>query len=79
MGRASSFGPKLMRYRPSKFKDFVDWLHSNNQHFVPLVDVAVGMKGTEGTKYEPYEEGHKEGVFVKNADESEFVGRVWPG
>ena len=60
-------------------REFTEWVHARKQHFIPIVDAAIGIPEGKGDKYATYEEGHKKGVFIKNADGTEFVGKVWPG
>ncbi|CAJ0769472.1 2267_t:CDS:2, partial [Entrophospora sp. SA101] len=63
--------------RKGKFvpKKFIDELHRNEQHYVVIVD--PGLKIEDG--YEPYDDGVKRNVFIKNSDLDNVVGRVWPG
>ncbi|KAK4686036.1 alpha-glucosidase, partial [Tremellales sp. Uapishka_1] len=64
--------------RKEKFKEFTNWLHARNQHYIPIVDAAIALTAKED-KYDTYDRGHKLGVFVKDEDGDEFVGKVWPG
>jgi alpha-glucosidase len=54
---------------------FVHDLHKKDQHYVLILDPAIKVE--QG--YEPYEEGVRDGLFIKNPDGSVFVGKVWPG
>jgi alpha-glucosidase (family GH31 glycosyl hydrolase) len=56
-------------------KSFVDGLHANGQHFVPIVD--PGIKVESG--YDAYEQGLKDDIFVKDIQGNNFLGQVWPG
>ena len=57
---------------------FVDNLHKDGLHFVPIVDPGIMVYNN----YPAYEDGIKKGLFVKditnNAD-SFYLGQVWPG
>jgi alpha-glucosidase len=47
---------------------------------IPIVDAAVPRTIPNGTDhYAPYDAGKNLGVFVKNPDGSEYIGKVWPG
>jgi alpha-D-xyloside xylohydrolase len=55
---------------------FVDNLHDEGLHFVPIVDPGIMVY----SGYDAYEKGMKEGIFVKDVtQESYFLGQVWPG
>lgn len=56
-------------------KEFVDDMHKRKQHYVLIIDPAI--KAENG--YAPYDEGVQKGLFIKNSDNSVFVGKVWPG
>ncbi|XP_034184315.1 lysosomal alpha-glucosidase [Osmia lignaria lignaria] len=67
-------------YNLDKFKnlpEFVNELHSRGMHYIPLIDAGISGSEMNGS-YLPYEEGLKEGIFVKdNATNRPFVGKVW--
>jgi alpha-glucosidase len=46
-------------------------------HLVLINDLHIPHV-TDGS-YAPYTSGHEAGIFVKNPDGSEYVGKVWPG
>lgn len=58
-----------------EMRRFIDELHQNEQHYVLILDPAIGRNES----YEPYLEGLKENVFLKNRDGSVYYGQVWPG
>ncbi len=58
-----------------KFEDFNKEMLDNGIHLVPIID--AGVKIEEG--YSVYEEGVKNGYFVKKADGNMLVAAVWPG
>ncbi|XPS79851.1 Alpha-glucosidase [Ascochyta lentis] len=68
-------------FSPSGVADFFGWLHSNNQHFVPIVDAAIYIPNPTNASdaYETYTRGNESDVFLKNPDGSQYIGAVWPG
>lgn len=60
------------------FIAFTDWLHANYQHYIPIVDAAIGVP-KKNDPYEAYDRGHELDVFIKDQHDKEFVGQVWPG
>lgn len=54
---------------------FVDKLHQNGQHFVPIVDPGIMVYAG----YEAYEKGIKEDLFIKDIKGNYYLGQVWPG
>ncbi|KAL3284606.1 hypothetical protein HHI36_018760 [Cryptolaemus montrouzieri] len=55
---------------------FVEDLHKNGMHYIPLVDPGVSGSEPIGT-YPPYDEGVKMDIFVKNSSDQIFIGKVW--
>lgn len=54
---------------------FVDQLHANGQHFVPIVDPGIMVS----SGYDAYDKGVKEGIFIKDIAGNYYLGQVWPG
>ena len=52
-----------------------DYLHKNNFKSVWMID--PGIKAEEG--YFVYDSGEKIDAWIKNSNDSVFVGKVWPG
>jgi len=46
---------------------------TKNYHWIPIIDSGVRAFGSS------YDEGVRRNVFVKNANGSTFVGKMWPG
>jgi len=54
--------------------EFVNDLHAKGMHYVLMID--PGLSNSEQS-YIPYDEGLDDDIFVKNANGSIFVGKVW--
>jgi alpha-glucosidase len=68
-------------FSPSDAKDFFDWLHGNDQHFVPIIDSAIYIPNPANASdaYDVYSRGNASDVFMQNPDGSQYIGAVWPG
>ncbi|KAF2637359.1 hypothetical protein P280DRAFT_482813 [Massarina eburnea CBS 473.64] len=68
-------------FPPSGVNEFFDWLHGNNQHFVPIVDAAIYIPNPQNASdaYDTYARGNESGTFLTNPDGSQYIGAVWPG
>mmetsp|Transcript_21605 Transcript_21605/g.22362 ORF Transcript_21605/g.22362 Transcript_21605/m.22362 type:complete len:969 (+) Transcript_21605:105-3011(+) len=65
---------------PSNFplaetQKFVNQLHSDGMKFVPIIDPGIMIY----SGYAAYENGLKQGVFVKDIQQNYYLGQVWPG
>lgn len=70
------------RYPLDKFQKFLDDLHDNDQHYVPIVDAAIYVPNPTNetdNDYQPFHSGNESDVFIKNPDGSLYIGAVWPG
>ena len=56
--------------------EFVDYLHKNGLHYIPIIDPAISSSQKLGT-YKPYEIGLEMNVFIQNISGDPFEGRVW--
>lgn len=65
----------------SGVKEFFDFLHGNNQHFVPIVDSAIYIPNPTNASdtYNTYTRGNASDSFLINPDGSQYIGAVWPG
>lgn len=54
---------------------FVNQLHSDGMKFVPIIDPGIMVY----SNYPAYENGLKQGVFVKDISGGYYLGQVWPG
>jgi len=59
----------------AKLPDFVDDLHRNGRHYIPLIDAGIGS-GEPAGSYPPYDRGIELDVFVKNQSNLPFEGKV---
>ena len=73
-------GPALTP-SPDRYKRLVDRLHAHDQHYVPIIDAAIGVTDAddEHDRYYAYERGTELDVWVKDRDGATYVGEVWPG
>ena len=56
--------------------EFVDNLHNNSQHYIPILDAGVAMR----KGYEAFEDGVNRDIFIKNFDnQTVYTGQMWPG
>ncbi len=58
-----------------EFPEFVKELHDMGFKVIPIVD--AGVKAEKG--YEIFDEGEKNGYFLKGKNGEDFEGAVWPG
>lgn len=65
----------------SEAKTFLDQLHADNQHWVPIVDSAIYIPNPSNGSdaYDTYTRGNDSGAFLNNPDGSQYIGAVWPG
>ncbi|XP_076060540.1 lysosomal alpha-glucosidase-like [Oratosquilla oratoria] len=56
--------------------EFVEELHKNGMHYVPIIDPGISAAETAGS-YPPWDDGVTLGVFVKNSSGDPFIGKVW--
>ncbi|KAJ6553086.1 glycosyl hydrolases family 31-domain-containing protein [Mycena capillaripes] len=68
-----------IHFPADEMRDFIRELRQNNQHFIPIVDAAIGKATNNTDFYDPYLKGAELDVFIKNPDGTEYVGQVWPG
>ena len=79
MSPARSSPPTVAeRDRHDRFRAFLDWLHANNQHWIPILDAGI-PKVDDVDDYPLYAVGRDLDVFIKQENGKEFVGQVWPG
>eukprot|EP01039_Chlorochromonas_danica_P004765 gene4765-5225_t len=64
-----------VNFPQAQVASFVDKLHNNGQHFVPIVDPGIMVY----SGYEAYDRGVKEDLFIKDLNGNNYLGQVWPG
>ncbi|KAK3362624.1 putative alpha-glucosidase precursor [Lasiosphaeria hispida] len=69
------------RYSYSEGAEFLSKLHTNHQHYVPIVDSAIYAPNPENPAdaYPTYDRGVNADAFLLNPDGSIYYGAVWPG
>ncbi|GAB3468001.1 glycoside hydrolase family 31 protein [Massilia terrae] len=71
-------GFRVFTWNPKTFpepKKMLDQLHGDGFHAVTIVDPGVKLDD----KYAIYRSGREQGIYVRNADDSELHAKVWPG
>jgi len=56
--------------------EFLNLLHENHMHYVPIIDPGVTNNQPAGT-YPPYDMGLEMDIFIRNSSDQPFVGDVW--
>ncbi|KAK4244606.1 glycoside hydrolase [Corynascus novoguineensis] len=74
MDRRRVFTNDPERFPMPLLRSLVDKLHSNNQHYIVMVDPAVSYSENPA-----YTRGVEQSVFLKRDNGSEWLGVVWPG
>jgi len=64
-----------------EFKDlpqFVDSVHQNHMHYIPIIDAGIAARPNEG--YKAFDAGMKYDTFIKASKDlnEPFIGAVWP-
>ncbi|CDK24899.1 unnamed protein product [Kuraishia capsulata CBS 1993] len=69
------------RYPAKEFKKFLDTIHDDHQHYVPIVDAAIYVPNPNNASdnYTVFESGNSSETFLRNPDGSLYIGAVWPG
>lgn len=75
------FQNDAVRYGYSEGKTFLDGLHANGQHYVPIVDSAIYHPNPANASdaYPVFDRGNETQSFMLNPDGSLYIGAVWPG
>lgn len=70
-----------VRFSYQEGAQFIDKLHANGQHYVPIVDAAIyhPNPSNDSDAYTIFDDGVDDDVFLKNPDGSLYIGQVWPG
>jgi Alpha-glucosidases, family 31 of glycosyl hydrolases len=81
MNKYRDFENDPQRYSYEEGAEFLDRLHSNGQHYIPIIDSAIYVPNPENPEdaYPTYDRGVKASAFLLNPDGSIYYGAVWPG
>lgn len=81
MNQFRDFSTDSISYPVPEFAAFLEKLHTQNQHYVPIVDAAIYVPDPSNSSdaYDIFTKGNESDVFIKNPDGSLYVGAVWPG
>ncbi|KAF2470977.1 uncharacterized protein BDR25DRAFT_286318 [Lindgomyces ingoldianus] len=65
----------------SEAQAFLEQLHADGQHYIPIVDSAIYIPNPTNSSdaYATYTRGNESGAFLLNPDGSQYIGAVWPG
>ncbi|KAH7227326.1 glycosyl hydrolases family 31-domain-containing protein [Fusarium oxysporum] len=77
-----SFANNPVTFPPDRMSKWVDWLHENEQYYVPLVWANIYRPNPDDPKdtYGPYERGAKLKAFIRDPESGDFyTGNNWPG
>lgn len=74
MYRRRTFTNDPERFPIRKMRALVDYLHEHDQHYILMTDPAMSKSDNPA-----YNRGTERGIFLKNADGSQYEGVVWPG
>ncbi|CAJ2499684.1 Uu.00g025370.m01.CDS01 [Anthostomella pinea] len=70
-----------INYPYSEGVDFLERLHQNNQHYVPIIDSGIYAPDPKNASdaYPSFDRGVEQEAFMLNPDGSLYIGEVWPG
>ncbi|KAK2755518.1 hypothetical protein FQN54_006458 [Arachnomyces sp. PD_36] len=74
MDYRSIFSVDPLRFPMDRMRQFVDYLHDHDQHYIVMVDPAVTSRD-----YPAFHDGVAKDAFMKHDDGALFTGVVWPG
>ncbi|CUS14012.1 unnamed protein product [Tuber aestivum] len=68
-------------YSLNAFSAFLDKIHENGQHFVPIFDAGIYIPNPNNASdaYSYYDAGIAADAYLKNPNGSLYIGAVWPG
>ncbi|KAM7194518.1 glycoside hydrolase [Rhypophila sp. PSN 637] len=76
-----NFDNDPVRYPYKEGAEFLDKLHANGQHWIPIVDAAIYASNPENASdaYPTFNRGIEANAFLLNPDGTPYIGAVWPG
>eukprot|EP01132_Coremiostelium_polycephalum_P006215 gene6215-7738_t len=76
MDQYKDFTLDPVNFPQDQVAQLVDYLHSNNQHYMMIVDPGISIDD----EYQSYQDLLDSGAFITQADQqTPVVGKVWPG
>ncbi|KAK4443897.1 putative alpha/beta-glucosidase agdC [Podospora aff. communis PSN243] len=75
MDKRRDFTPDPVNFPLSEYKEFINTLHQNNQHYVMILDPGIA----NDPSYPTFERGAQSGAFLRADDGSFYRGRQWAG
>lgn len=81
MNQYRDFDNDQNRFSYVNGRTFLDNLHANGQHYIPIVDSAIYIPNPNNASdaYGTYDRGNASNAFLMNPDGSQYIGSVWPG
>ena len=81
MKQYRDFDNDPVRFNYSDGKAFLQRLHDQGQHYIPIVDAAIYHPNpdNESDAYQAFSDGSKFEPWLLNPDGSTYIGEVWPG
>ncbi|RFU25375.1 hypothetical protein B7463_g10963, partial [Scytalidium lignicola] len=81
MNQYRNFENDQNRFGYAEGKKFLERIHANGQHYVPIVDAAIYFPNpkNENDAYPTFDRGNALNSFMLNPDGSLYIGQVWPG
>lgn len=81
MNQYRDFDNDQKRYGYAEGQTFLNGIHANGQHYVPIVDSAIYVPNPNNASdaYPPFDRGNATNSFMLNPDGSLYIGDVWPG
>lgn len=68
-----------VKFSANEMRDFIRNLRTSGQHYIPIVHGYAALVANATDVYDPYTRGIELDVFIRNPDQSIYVGQVWPG
>ncbi|MCJ1309619.1 hypothetical protein MMC25_003279 [Agyrium rufum] len=81
MNQYRDFDNDAVRFNYTEGTIFLDGIHANGLHYIPIVDSAIYVPNPNNASdaYAPFDRGNASGAFMTNPDGSLYIGEVWPG
>ena len=81
MNQYRDFDNDLNTYPYDEGEVFLNNLHDEGRHFVPIIDSAIYIPNPQNASdnYTTFDNGNDTGAFLTNPDGSLYIGTVWPG